>query len=94
MRKTGPFRRARRAASLDDAHADDGGGLLQLLDDLGRDRAVGVNERIGEVSAALVRDGVDVDLGVPEDARELADHVRLVLVADRHTAGLVHGTEK
>ena len=54
-------------ALLDDADADDRRRRLERLDDVRRDRRVGVDQRVGEVAAALVGDRVDVDLGVTED---------------------------
>ena len=54
-------------ALLDDADADDRRRRLERLDDVRRDRRVGVDQRVGDVAAALVGDRVDVDLGVAED---------------------------
>ena len=57
----------RSLALLDDADADDRRRRLERLDDVRRDRRVGVDQRVGDVAAALVGDRVDVDLGVAED---------------------------
>ena len=43
--------------SLDHAHADDRRRLLELLDHLCGNGAIGINESVGEVAAALVGDG-------------------------------------
>src|SRR3546814_9717840 len=80
------------ALSADDharrQHARNGGNFLRRFLNL---TAVDINDRVCQAAARLVEQIGDVDLTLGQRRRDLADHVRHVLVDDRseeHTSEL------